>query len=119
MHGASSVVCEQRQTLPLLSRNTGYPVSAQDGYLHTDDDKPKYIEEVYYMNIGALYRMFKNLKSSTLVTVTNINVQDDDPFTAEVFSGPFMKMPLSVFKLRVVDFTLIEEFDELCVNVDL
>ena len=119
MYGASSVVCEQRQTLPLLSRNTGYPVSVQDGYLHTDDDKPKYIEEVYYMNIGTLYRMFKNLKSSTLVTVTNINVQDDDSFTAEVFFGPFMKMPLSVFKLRVVDFTLIEEFDELCVNVDL
>ena len=30
-----------------------------------------------------------------------------------------MKMPLSVFKLRVVDFTFIEEFNELCVNVDL
>lgn len=118
MYGASSVVSEQRQTLQLVSRNTGYPVSAQDGYLHTDD-KPKHIEEVNYMNIGTLYRMFKNLKSSTLVTVININVQDDDPFTAEVFSGPFMKMPLSVFKLRVVDFTLIEEFDELFVNVDL
>lgn len=25
------------------------PVSAQDGYLYADDDKPNYIEEVYYM----------------------------------------------------------------------
>lgn len=93
-------------------------MSAQDGYLYADDDKPKYIEEVYYMNIGTLYRMFKNLKSSTLVIVTNINVQDEYPFTAKVFSGTFMKMPLSVFKLRVVDFMFIEEFNELCVNVD-
>lgn len=31
------------------------------------------------MNIGTLYRMFKNLKSSTLVIVTNINVQDEWP----------------------------------------
>ena len=94
-------------------------MSAQDGYLHADDDKPKYIEEVYYMNIGTLYRMFKNLKSSTHVIVTNINVQDEGPFTEEVFCGTFMKMPLSVFKLRVVDFTFNEEFNELCVNVDL
>jgi hypothetical protein len=78
-----------------------------------------YIEEVYYMNIGTLFRMFKNLKSSTLVIVTNINAQDEGPFAAEVFNGLFMKMPLSVFKLRVVDFTFIEEFNELCVNVDL
>lgn len=85
------MVCEQRQTLPLLSRNTGFPVSVRDGCLCADDDKPKYIGEVFYMNIGTLYRMFKNLKSSTLVIVTNINVQDDDPFTAEVFSGSFMK----------------------------
>lgn len=50
---------------------------------------------------------------------TNINVQDKGPFKAEVFAGSFMKMPLSVFKLRVVEFTFIEEFNELCVNVDL
>ena len=71
------------------------------------------------MNIGTLYRMFKNLKSSALVIVTNINVQDEGLFTAEVFCGSFMNMPLSVFKLRVGDFTFIEEFNELCVNVDL
>ena len=41
------MVYEHWQTLPLLSRNTGYPVSAQDGNLYADDGKPKYIEEVY------------------------------------------------------------------------
>ena len=56
------------------------------------------------MNIGTLYRMFKNLKSSTHVIVTNINVQDEGPFTAEVFCGPFMKkMPLSMLNRVNVD----------------
>lgn len=31
-------------------------MSAQDGYLYADDDKPKYIEEVYYMKIES-YRL--------------------------------------------------------------
>lgn len=43
----------------LLSRNTGYPVSAQDGNLYADDDKPKYIEEVYNMKMNKYYPIFK------------------------------------------------------------
>ena len=39
------------------------------------------------MNIGTLYRMFKNLKSSALVIVTNINVQDEGLFQQKCFVG--------------------------------